>query len=130
MTEALKVADETGADGLVIARDVSAYAQRRWDRFWAERNPELAAYVAAGADEEGVPPNPSRQSDPEDRLERGGRAPRHAMCSASVAPSSHWAIALTLKHFSLRLNAVASGGTRSAAPCICSNSTTSQPSSP
>jgi hypothetical protein len=35
-----------------------------------------------------------------------------AMWSASPAASSQVAIALTLKHFSLRLNAVASGGTR------------------
>jgi deoxyribodipyrimidine photo-lyase len=32
VAEALRVADETGADGLVIARDVSAYARRRWQR--------------------------------------------------------------------------------------------------
>ncbi len=32
VTETLRVADETGADGLVLARDVSAYARRRQDR--------------------------------------------------------------------------------------------------
>ena len=30
--EALRVADETGADGLVLAGDVSAYARRRWQQ--------------------------------------------------------------------------------------------------
>jgi len=50
------------------------------------------------------------------------------MWSASPAVSSQVAMALTLKLFSLRLNAVASGGTRSAAPCICSISTSSPPS--
>lgn len=30
--EALRLADETGADGLVLAGDVSAYARRRWQR--------------------------------------------------------------------------------------------------
>ena len=51
-----------------------------------------------------------------------------AMWSASPAASSQMAIALTLKLFSLRLNAVAFGGTRSAAPCIGSISTASPPS--
>lgn len=32
VAEALRVADETGADGLVLARDVSAYARRRLER--------------------------------------------------------------------------------------------------
>jgi deoxyribodipyrimidine photo-lyase len=32
VTEALAVADETGADGLVLSGDVSAYARRRWQR--------------------------------------------------------------------------------------------------
>ncbi len=32
VAEALRVAEEAGADGLVLARDVSAYAQRRWQR--------------------------------------------------------------------------------------------------
>ncbi len=32
VTETLKLADEVGADGLVLARDVSAYAQRRWQQ--------------------------------------------------------------------------------------------------
>jgi 3-oxoacyl-(acyl-carrier-protein) synthase len=38
-------------------------AQRRWDRFWAERNPEMAA----GSPE--APPDPSGMTDPEDRWE-------------------------------------------------------------
>ena len=32
VAEAMRVADETGADGLVLAGDVSAYARRRWQR--------------------------------------------------------------------------------------------------
>jgi deoxyribodipyrimidine photo-lyase len=32
VAEALRLAGETGADGLVLARDVSAYARRRWQR--------------------------------------------------------------------------------------------------
>lgn len=32
VAETMRVADETGADGLVLAGDVSAYARRRWQR--------------------------------------------------------------------------------------------------
>ena len=32
VTEALRAADETSADGLFLAGDVSAYARRRWQR--------------------------------------------------------------------------------------------------
>jgi len=32
VAEVLRLADESGADGLVLARDVSAYARRRWER--------------------------------------------------------------------------------------------------
>jgi deoxyribodipyrimidine photo-lyase len=32
VNEVLRLADETGADGVVLARDVSAYARRRWQR--------------------------------------------------------------------------------------------------
>ena len=45
-------------------------AQRRWDRFWAERNPALQEHLAGhGAERDGVPPHPETISDPEDRYE-------------------------------------------------------------
>jgi 3-oxoacyl-[acyl-carrier-protein] synthase II len=45
-------------------------AQRRWDRFWAERNLALAEHlVGGGAERDGVPPHPETISDPEDRYE-------------------------------------------------------------
>ena len=61
-------------------------------------------------------------------LERGGRAPRPGDVvgvTGGVLPDRE---CVTLELFSLRLNAVASGDTRSAAPCICSISTSSPPS--
>jgi 3-oxoacyl-[acyl-carrier-protein] synthase II len=48
-----------------------ARAQRRWDRFWALRNPALAEYLAKGEEERaiaGVPPDPEGAA-PEDRDE-------------------------------------------------------------
>lgn len=42
-------------------------AQRRWDRYWAERNPELAAWRTSGG-AEGVPPPPDAE-DPEERYD-------------------------------------------------------------
>ena len=39
-------------------------AQRRWDRFWAERNP---AFRAGGEPPAGAPPDPATIEDPEDR---------------------------------------------------------------
>jgi deoxyribodipyrimidine photo-lyase len=36
VTETVRLARETNADGLVLARDVSAYAQRRWQRLETE----------------------------------------------------------------------------------------------
>src|SRR6185436_16606356 len=42
-------------------------AQRRWDRYWAEANPDRAAYVAAGGrgdEAQGIPPLPDGD-DPE-----------------------------------------------------------------
>lgn len=47
-------------------------AQRRWDRFWAEKNPALAAYREEGAGAEapeGMPPEPGAVEDPEERYE-------------------------------------------------------------
>jgi 3-oxoacyl-[acyl-carrier-protein] synthase II len=41
-------------------------AQRRWDRFWAERNP---AFRERGEALEGAPPDPDTIADPEDRYE-------------------------------------------------------------
>jgi 3-oxoacyl-(acyl-carrier-protein) synthase len=41
-------------------------AQRRWDRFWAERNP---AFRERGEASEGAPPDPATVADPEDRYE-------------------------------------------------------------
>ncbi|HEX4966121.1 MAG TPA: beta-ketoacyl synthase N-terminal-like domain-containing protein [Thermoanaerobaculia bacterium] len=42
-------------------------AQRRWDRFWAERNP---AYQQRGGElPAGAPPDPASVADPEDRYE-------------------------------------------------------------
>jgi len=46
VTETLRVADETGADGLVLARDVSAYARRRQDRLAQECQPRRIALRA------------------------------------------------------------------------------------
>ncbi|HEY3569519.1 MAG TPA: beta-ketoacyl synthase N-terminal-like domain-containing protein [Thermoanaerobaculia bacterium] len=40
--------------------------QRRWDRFWAERNP---AFRNRGEAAEGAPPDPDTVADPEDRYE-------------------------------------------------------------
>lgn len=44
-------------------------AQRRWDRFWAERNPAYQAAQAGGEVPEGAPPRPETVEDPEDRYE-------------------------------------------------------------
>lgn len=44
-------------------------AQRRWDRFWAERNPAMKEHLEAGETREGVPPHPETVADPEDRYE-------------------------------------------------------------
>ena len=38
-------------------------AQRRWDRFWAERNPEMAG----GGEQPEAPPDPAEIADPEER---------------------------------------------------------------
>ncbi|HEX6903725.1 MAG TPA: beta-ketoacyl synthase N-terminal-like domain-containing protein [Thermoanaerobaculia bacterium] len=58
-------------------------AQRRWDRFWAERNPAMKAYLDADPEEdnerEGVPPRPETVADPEDRY------------AAEAAWWHHWA---------------------------------------
>src|ERR1700744_4068873 len=35
VTEVLRLAGEAGADGVILARDVSAYARRRWQRLEA-----------------------------------------------------------------------------------------------
>jgi 3-oxoacyl-(acyl-carrier-protein) synthase len=43
-------------------------AQRRWDRFWAERNPALQAYRAGDGDSTGgVPPDPETFADADER---------------------------------------------------------------
>ncbi len=46
-------------------------AQRRWDRFWAERNPAYQACQSGGEAPEGAPPRPETiaDADPEDRYE-------------------------------------------------------------
>ena len=45
-------------------------AQRRWDRFWAERNPAFQDHLAAGGEvPEGAPPDPATVADPEDRYD-------------------------------------------------------------
>jgi 3-oxoacyl-[acyl-carrier-protein] synthase II len=45
-------------------------AQRRWDRFWAERNPAFQEVLAGRAEApEGAPPRPETVADPEDRYE-------------------------------------------------------------
>ncbi|MFL6195858.1 MAG: beta-ketoacyl synthase N-terminal-like domain-containing protein [Thermoanaerobaculia bacterium] len=43
--------------------------QRRWDRFWALRNPAFQEHRSGGASPEGAPPEPSTIEDPEDRYE-------------------------------------------------------------
>jgi 3-oxoacyl-[acyl-carrier-protein] synthase II len=44
--------------------------QRRWDRFWAERNPAFRELVATGGEApEGAPPDPATVADPEDRYD-------------------------------------------------------------
>lgn len=44
--------------------------QRRWDRFWAERNPALKEHRARGAAAaEGMPPDPETISDPDERYD-------------------------------------------------------------
>jgi hypothetical protein len=58
-----------GGQALQLAR-----AQRRWDRFWAERNPELAEFRARVPDERAAiwpdaPVPPESVADPEDRRE-------------------------------------------------------------
>jgi 3-oxoacyl-[acyl-carrier-protein] synthase II len=48
-------------------------AQRRWDRFWAERNPALHEHGShrsdSGEPPAGLPPHPETVADPEDRYE-------------------------------------------------------------
>jgi 3-oxoacyl-(acyl-carrier-protein) synthase len=45
-------------------------AQRRWDRFWAERNPAFQEHLAGrGEVPEGLPPAPETVEDPEDRYD-------------------------------------------------------------
>ena len=48
-------------------------AQRRWDRFWAERNPAFHAFreqrSGNGEPPAGLPPHPETVADPEDRYE-------------------------------------------------------------
>ena len=56
-----------------ISRNTRALdrAQRRWDRFWAERNPAFLDHLEgpAEAGAEGLPPDPATVADPEDRYE-------------------------------------------------------------
>jgi 3-oxoacyl-(acyl-carrier-protein) synthase len=61
-------------------------AQRRWDRFWAERNPAFAAYRARGGQGgDGLPPHPDTVSDPEDRYEAEAAWWHHwAACSPDL----------------------------------------------
>lgn len=44
-------------------------AQRRWDRFWAERNPAFQEIAGGGEAPGGAPPRPETVADPEDRYE-------------------------------------------------------------
>ena len=60
-------------------------AQRRWDRFWAERNPAFQAHVSRGGEApdtppDTAPPDPATVADPEDRYE------------AEAAWWHHWAV--------------------------------------
>ena len=61
-------------------------AQRRWDRFWAERNPALQAHLAGGGETgNGVPPRPETVSDPEERYEAEAAWWHHwAACSPDL----------------------------------------------
>jgi 3-oxoacyl-(acyl-carrier-protein) synthase len=45
-------------------------AQRRWDRFWAERNPAFQEHVSRGGEApQGSPADPTTVTDPEDRYD-------------------------------------------------------------
>ncbi|HSN87722.1 MAG TPA: beta-ketoacyl synthase N-terminal-like domain-containing protein, partial [Thermoanaerobaculia bacterium] len=44
-------------------------AQRKWDRFWAERNPALAEHLAGRGAADGVPPNPETFTDSDERYD-------------------------------------------------------------
>jgi 3-oxoacyl-[acyl-carrier-protein] synthase II len=66
-------------------------AQRRWDRFWAERNPALQGYLEGGGTEgDGIPPHPETVADPEERYE------------AEAAWWHHWAAGSPDLHTYLR----------------------------
>lgn len=44
-------------------------AQRKWDRFWAERNPALAEHLAGRGESEGAPPSPDTFPDSDERYD-------------------------------------------------------------
>lgn len=64
--------EATGSQAVQLAR-----AQRRWDRFWAGRNPEMDDFQARTAEERAslwpdAPPPPETVADPEDRYDAEG----------------------------------------------------------
>jgi 3-oxoacyl-[acyl-carrier-protein] synthase II len=77
-----------------ISRNTRALdrAQRRWDRFWAERNPAFLDHLAGGEAgvAEGLPPDPATVADPEDHYE------------AEAAWWHHWAASSPRLHAYLR----------------------------
>ncbi|HSF44270.1 MAG TPA: beta-ketoacyl synthase N-terminal-like domain-containing protein, partial [Thermoanaerobaculia bacterium] len=44
-------------------------AQRKWDRFWAGKNPALAEHLAGRGAADGVPPNPDTFTDSDERYD-------------------------------------------------------------